>query len=428
MLDKFFHDVFDNNFGGIFIIDGAYRIKHMNKAAQRITGFSEEEAIGKFCYEILRSKSCKDSCPLKTKSKTTQPKEFVTDILSKSNRKKYIKVKVVQTHGVWVEIFTDITREVELEKYVKDRFIFEDIITNDKALLDILKEFPKIAISNAPVLFEGESGVGKEVYANALQALSQRRDAPYVKINCAALPDTLLESELFGYKKGAFTDAKRDKPGHFAMADRGTIFLDEIGEIPLTLQAKLLRAVETGEVIPLGGIKSEKVDVRLITATNKDLQSLVKNGKFREDLYYRLNLVTIRIPPLRERKHDIPLFIDFFINQMNAINEKHIIGVADPVMKLLMNHHFSGNVRELKNILEHAFIFCRSGVIQAQHLPRYIRENSRRIQTKDLIQTEMVKEIMAALKQAHWNHQKAAEILNMNRTTLWRKMKKFNII
>ena len=428
MLDKFFHDVFDHNFGGITIIDDSFIIKHMNKAAERITEFTEKEAIGKFCYEILRSKNCKDLCPLKVKSKTAEPQEFVTDILSKSNQKKYIKAKIIRAHDHWVEIFTDVTREVELEKYVKEKYIFEDIITGDKTLIDILKEFPKIALSNASVLFEGESGVGKEVFANALQALSQRKDKPFVKINCAALPDTLLESELFGYKKGAFTDAKNDKPGHFSMANKGTLLLDEIGEIPLPLQAKLLRAVETGEIFPLGSTQPEQVDVRILAATNKDLYRLVENEAFREDLYYRLNVVTIKIPPLRERKKDIPLFINFFINQMNLIDEKDISGVSDAALKLLINHDYPGNIREVKNILEHAFIFCKRGVIQSHHLPKYLREHSTKAQTKDLIQTEMVKEILSALKKASWNHQKAAEILNMNRSTLWRKMKKLNII
>ena len=449
MLDEFFHDVFDHNFGGIIVIDEDMRIRHMNKACEEITGFSEKEASGRFCYEVLRTKCCKDTCPINLGKKTKKGEEFICDILTKDNKRKYIKAKVIYTHGYWVDIFTDITREVELERRIRDKYIFEDIITQDKRLIEILSQFPRIAASTVPVLFEGESGAGKEVFATAIQTLSERKDKPFIKINCASLPDTLLESELFGYKKGAFTDARKDKPGLFLVAHQGTLFLDEIGEMSLPLQAKLLRAVETGEIIPLGATKAEKVNVRFLAATNKELFKEVEKGNFREDLYYRLNVVNIKIPPLRDRKSDIPLFIDYFINQFNIIQEKKVDGVSQPALEILLNHSYPGNIRELRNIMEYVFIFCNEGQIKPKHLPEYLKVavKNHRNTNKDMeMETDTdtgegnhvedlslqrfsgEKEfLLDALSQARWNKKKAAEILQVDRTTLWRKMKKFGI-
>jgi len=449
MLDEFFHDVFDHNFGGIMVIEEDMRIRHMNKACEEITGFFEKEASGRFCYEVLRTKCCKDTCPINMGKKGKKGEEFICDILTKDNKRKYIKAKVIHSHGYWVDIFTDITREVELERKIRDKYIFEDIITQDKGLIEILSQFPKIAASKVPVLFEGESGAGKEVFATAIQTLSDRKSKSFVKINCASLPDTLLESELFGYKKGAFTDARKDKPGLFLTAHQGTLFLDEIGEMSLPLQAKLLRAVETGEIIPLGATKAEKVNVRFLAATNKELFKEVEQGNFREDLFYRLNVVNIKIPPLRERKSDIPLFIDYFINQFNIIQQKKVAGVSPPALEILLNHSYPGNIRELRNIMEYVFIFCNEGQIKPKHLPEYLKiavKGQRNTNKDEEMETDTdtgegihiedsslqrfsgEKEfLLDALSQARWNKKKAAEILQVDRTTLWRKMKKFGI-
>jgi PAS domain S-box-containing protein len=427
MFDEFFHDIFDHSFGGIILIREDMRIKNMNKAAEKITGFPESEAIGKYCSDILRAKCCKDACPVKEIKAGGTRNEFVVDIIAKDNRRKYIKTKIINTHGYWVQIFNDITREVELEKRVKEKYVFEDIITQDKGLINILGQFPKIAGSLVPVLFEGESGVGKEVFANAIQAISSRKEKPYVKINCAALPDTLLESELFGYKKGAFTDARQDKPGLFVVANEGTLFLDEIGEMSLQLQAKLLRAVETGEVIPLGSTSPEKTDVRILAATNKNLFDEIEKGTFRDDLFYRLNVVSIKIPSLKNRINDVPLFIDYFINHLNIIHGKNIQGVSDEVLNALMDHPFPGNIRELRNIIEYAFVFCNEGSIEVQHIPEYIRPIGSGKRRDRPFSSGEREQIIEALKKACWNKKEAAEILKIDRTTLWRKMKKYNI-
>jgi PAS domain S-box-containing protein len=438
MIKEIFRDIVNNTFEGIIIISEDYRIKYINRFAEEITGFSHKEAENKFCYEVLRAKLCKDACPIKTVKKGKKLGEIVVNIIAKDNKEKFIKIKVIGTHGYWVEIFHDVTREVELEKRIREKYIFEDIITQDKGLIEILNQFPKIAAAAVPVLFEGESGAGKEVFATAVQTLSMRKDKPFVKINCASLPDTLLESELFGYKKGAFTDARKDKPGLFLTAHQGTLFLDEIGEMSLALQAKLLRAVETGEIIPLGAIKAEKVDVRILAATNKNLIKEVEKGNFREDLFYRLNVVNIKIPPLRERKSDIPLFIDFFIDQFNIIQKKKVEGVSPEALEILLSHNYPGNIRELRNIMEYVFIFCNEGQVRQKHLPEYLRaavlsrgdmDESLNFDVSSMKAFPREKEqIWAALDKARWNKRKAAELLQVDRSTLWRKMKKYKIM
>ncbi|MCP4154053.1 MAG: PAS domain-containing protein [bacterium] len=426
---------------GVIVIDNDFRITYMNRYAREITGFHGTDAEGKFCYEVLRAKRCKDMCPIKALKAGKQPGEFIVDIIARDNSEKYIKAKVISTPGHWVEIFHDITREIELEKRIKGKYIFGDIITRDYSLLNILNQFPKIAESVVPVLLQGDSGVGKEVFASALQALSKRKEQPFIKINCASLPDTLLESELFGYKKGAFTDARKDKPGLFNAAHRGTLFLDEIGEMSMALQAKLLRAVETGEIIPLGASHAEKVDVRFLAATNKNLTKEIENGSFREDLFYRLNVVNINIPPLRKRKNDIPLFVDYFINQFNIIQEKNVSEISPEALEILLSYNFPGNIRELRNIMEYVFIFCNDQLILPQHIPEYVRlaeikpvnsspmEIDSSIFNESLYQSQLEekKRVLDALTSARWNKKNAAAILNVDRSTLWRKMKKFGI-
>jgi transcriptional regulator with PAS, ATPase and Fis domain len=274
-----------------------------------------------------------------------------------------------------VETFRDLTEIHLMRQKVSETYTFEDIVGKSQGLTKIFQIMPQISKSEATVLLLGESGTGKELFARAIHNLSSRRDGPFVAVNCGALPDNLLESELFGYKAGAFTDAKKDKPGRFELAAGGTIFLDEIGDLPGNLQVKLLRVLQEKTYEPLGGVKPMQTDVRIVAATNRNLEQRVATGEFRQDLFYRLNVVTLRLPPLRERREDLPLLIDHFIQRHNALLGRQVEGVSEDVLSIFLRHDFPGNVRELENILEYAFILCQEGFIQVEHLPENLQPN-----------------------------------------------------
>ena len=241
--------------------------------------------------------------------------------------------------------------------------------------------------SEATALILGPSGTGKELFARAIHALSPRKDGPFVAVNCGALPESLLESELFGYKAGAFTDARTDKPGRIALAEGGTVFLDEIGDLPGLLQVKLLRFLQEKTYEPLGGLGPVGANVRVVAATNADLHARMAEGLFRQDLYYRLNVVTLRLPALRDRREDIPLLIDHFVDEFNTVQGRAVRGVSEDVLQLLMRHEYPGNIRELENILEYAFILCNAGFIQIEHLPEYLHPAGRNGRGADLCGT-----------------------------------------
>jgi len=399
---------------GVLLIDN-FRVVYSNKSAQKITGFSQGEVNGKYCFEILRCELCHKNCPIKKGQELPLEIPSVSSI-NRYNEEIFLKIKIHPIGKKWAIFIQDITREERLLKESMGQHRISDIITVNPKVLEIIHMLPRIAASDSPVLIEGESGTGKEIFASAIKELSMRKNRRFVKINCAAIPETLIESELFGYKKGAFTDAKADKKGLFSIANGGTLFLDEVAELPLSTQAKLLRVLEQGDIIPLGGTSPEKVDVRIIAATNKNLRLLVDEGKFREDLFYRLNVVYIYIPPLRERKEDIPLLVEHFIDYFNVLKRKNIKGIKSRAMKILMDYDYPGNVRELKNIIESAFVLIDEGYIDINHLPVYLREDKgerRRIEE--------------ALRQARWKKSEAAKILGVSRATLWRKMKKYGL-
>ncbi|MBP5705826.1 MAG: sigma-54-dependent Fis family transcriptional regulator, partial [Spirochaetales bacterium] len=289
-----------------------------------------------------------------------------------------------------------------------------------------------VAPTKSSVLILGENGVGKEVVSNMIYELSKRNDKPFIKVHCAALSESLLESELFGHEKGAFTGAIKQKKGRFELADGGTLFLDEIGEISQSIQVKLLRVLQEQEFERVGGEETIKVDVRIISATNKNLQELVANGTFREDLYYRLNVVQIDVPPLRERKEDIPLFVTSMLSQISKKNDKVITGISNKAMSCLYNYDWPGNVRELQNVLESSIVMCKSDVIDVPDLPpplrsAYSENNSVVIEmpaTMDAIERVV---IAHTLKLANGNKTKAAEMLAMNRKTLHNKIEEYKL-
>ena len=276
-----------------------------------------------------------------------------------------------------METFRDLSAIEELKKELSQKYTLGDIISKNHLIHDIFSILPNIAESDSTVLIEGASGTGKELFAKAIHNLSRRREKPFIKVNCGALPDALLESELFGYVKGAFTDAKKDKPGRFALANGGTILLDEVGDMSPSLQVKLLRVLQEREYEPLGSTSPRKTDVRIVAATNRDLSKLINVGKFREDLFYRLNVVKIKLPPLLQRREDIPLLIDTFIQKFNAKMGKQITGVTDRALRLLLKHDYPGNVRELENIIEHAFVVCGGNRIDIDCLPKELTAESK---------------------------------------------------
>src|SRR4030066_490522 len=377
--DQFFNVILNSIADGVFTTDNDGKITFMNKAGEEITGFSNREAIGHYCFDIFRADICQSRCALKETLKTK--KEIINlpaTILKKGGQKVPISISTAvlknergQIIG-GVETFRDLSAMEELKKELSEKYTLGDIISKNHLIHDIFNILPNIAGSDSTVLIQGASGTGKELFAKAIHNLSLRKNKPFIKVNCGALPDTLLESELFGYEKGAFTDARKDKPGRFALAHGGAIFLDEVGDLSPSLQVKLLRVLQEKEYEPLGSTSAKKADVRIIAATNKDLWKLVNEGKFRDDLYYRLNVVKIDLPSLSQRREDIPLLIDAFIRKFNVKMGKKISGVSDKVLRLLLKYDYPGNVRELENIIEHAFVLCGEDRIDLDCLPKEI--------------------------------------------------------
>jgi len=329
-----------------------------------------------------------------------------------------------------VETFQDLTQIEQLQKELQARYTFEDIVGRSPAMIRLFDLLPQIAASTSTVLIEGASGTGKELFARAIHSLSPRKDKAFVAVNCAALPETLLESELFGHRAGAFTDAKRDKPGRFALADGGTIFLDEIGDITPAMQVRLLRVLQERIVEPLGGVTPLPVDVRVIAATNRNLAKLVRADKFRDDLYYRIRVIHLDLPSLAQRREDIPLLVDHLVAKFNRLQGKDIAGVSDQVLARLMEHDYPGNVRELENIIEQAFVLCRGGIIELNHLPRELRPTGPRGvadgQPMSLAATEKLF-ITEALQRRAGNRRLAATDLGIDVSTLYRKIRALRI-
>ena len=428
---------------GVFTVDHRFRITFFNAAAEEITGFSREDALGRYCNEIFQTPICDQDCPLRQSLRTGRKvKNFEIDIKTHRGKKQTISVNtapLVDEDGTFlggVETFKDLSTIKELQKEISGKYTFQDIIAKTPRMRQIFQTLPNIAQSDATVLLQGRSGTGKELFANAIHNLSPRADGPLVAVNCGALPETLLESELFGYVKGAFTDAKQDRAGRFQTAESGTIFLDEIGDAPMSIQIKLLRVLENKEFQPLGSEHTLKTDVRVVAATNQDLDLLVAEGRFREDLYYRLNVILIQIPDLCERKKDIPLLTEHFIEIFSQRTGRNIKGVTDESMAILMQYDFPGNVRELENILEHAHIISTGHYIKPENLPEYLitgrtlaphAHQSNPVRFNGMGTMDERQRLIECLERNYWSVPKAARELGVHRTTIWRKVKRFNI-
>jgi PAS domain S-box-containing protein len=432
--------ILDSIVDGVFTVDKDWNITSFNRAAKRITGISSQKATGQKCFDVFRANICQTGCALRETLKTG--KEIIDRPVNILNHEGKVIPVSISTAVLkdeigniigGVETFRDLSALEALKKEISRQYSIEDIISKNFEIQSIFDILPDIAESESTVLIQGESGTGKELFARALHNLSRRKKGPFVAINCGALPDNLLESELFGYKRGAFTDAKKDKPGRFALAEGGTLFLDEIGDLSLFLQAKLLRVLQEKEYEPLGATTSVKANVRIIAATNKNLPEMINQKKFREDLFYRLNIIKLELPPLRNRKEDIPLLVSHLIKKLILKKGKHITAVSDDVIRLFMTYDFPGNIRELENLLEHAFVMCRRGEITIENLPREFRETVIRSKDDDNIslqnhfkRSEAVI-IEEALKRNQGHRRQTARELGIDPSTLWRKMKRLDI-
>jgi PAS domain S-box-containing protein len=437
------HIILDSIADGVFTVNPEWKITSFNRAAEEITGIKKNEAIGRYCWEVFRASICEQGCLLRKTIKTGYP--FVNQsIFIVNSEGERIPVSISSAllkdnkgniiGGV--ETFRDLSEVEELRKQLADKHTFHDIISKNKEMKRLFGMLELIAESDTTVLIEGESGTGKELFAKAIHSVSNRRKAPLITINCSSIPDTLLESELFGYKAGAFTDAKKDKSGRLSIAEGGTLFVDEIGDISQLLQAKLLRVLQDKVYEPLGSTSSLKANVRIVAATNKNLEKLVKNGTFRDDLYYRVNVVKLLLPPLRKRKEDIPLLAEHFIRKFNRLNDRKIQGISSEALSILMSHDFPGNIRELENIIEYSSLVCKKIVLGIEHLPEYLRQQSdntriglsRALPQKEFSFYDIERNfIFEALRENSWNRSATATKLGIHPTTLWRKIKRLKL-
>ena len=430
--------ILDSIADGVFPVNREWRITSFNRAAEKVTGIPRRRAIGQPCKAIFRASICERECSLQHTIRTGDPiTNKRIDILDAEGNKKPISISTAilkdEQGNLFggVETFRDLTTIEHLQKQIRQDYRFEDILSCNYRMRELFELLPEIAASASTILIEGETGTGKELVARAIHNLSPRKKKRFVAVNCGALPDTLLESELFGYKAGAFTDAKKDKPGRVALAEGGTLFLDEIGDISTALQMRLLRFLQERVYEPLGSVQPLTADVRVVTATNRNLADLVEHGQFREDLYYRVNVMKLELPPLRERKEDIPLLVEHFIAHFNSLQGREVTGITKEALACLMAHDYPGNIRELENIVERALILCHSGQIGQMHLlpslcPSVSSDNLAKPDSDSFKQIEAAF-LMNALRQNNWNRLKTAHQLGIHKTTLFRKIKSLGL-
>ena len=423
---------------GVFTVDLDWHVTAFNRAAEEITGVPREEAMGRRCSEVFRSSMCGADCALQQTLKTGKPIIGKSGyIIDADGNRSPISVstavlKDAEGHVIGgAETFRDLSEIEDLRRELEGRFQVGDLVSRSPLMQKVFEVLPAIAASPSTVLILGETGTGKELMARTIHDLSPRREGPFIAVNCGALPDTLLESELFGYKAGAFTGAAKDKPGRFALANGGTILLDEIGDVSPALQVRLLRVLQERTYQPLGATRSETADARVVVATNKDLSEQMRKGAFREDLYYRVNVVRVELPPLRRRKEDIPLLVGRFVERFNRLQRWSVEGVDAEALSLLMAHHWPGNVRELENVIERSFILCHEGFIGIRHLPEELTAHNTAAgadtdvrSAHDLLDAQAIR---AALERNAYSRLATAKELGIHKTTLFRRIKRLGI-
>lgn len=435
-IEKNCHVIFDSIEEGVFTVDLDWRITSFNRAAEKITGIQREKAIGRPCIEIFCTNVCKTNCVLSKVLKTNRPVVNIPVYIIRSDAKR-IPISINATilrdrkgHIIGgVETFRDLSDLGKLQKSFHKQYSLGNIVSKNKKMLEIFSTLFLISESDCTVLIEGATGTGKELLARAVHNNSPQKNGPFVPVNCGALPNTLIESELFGYKAGAFTDAKTDKPGRFELAQNGTIFLDEIGDIPRSLQNRLLRVLEENVYEPLGSVKPAKTNARIVAATNRKLDKLVEKDKFREDLYFRINVMKLTLPELAKRKEDIPLLVDHFIRCFNREKKKNILGITQEAMAALTLYDWPGNIRELENAIEHAFVLCREELICLRHLPDELlsRINATFAATGTTLKEIEKNAIFQALQRNNWKRAVTAKELEINKNTLRRKIIRYGI-
>jgi two-component system response regulator AtoC len=442
---------------GIVVLDIQRRVVLINRAFEALSGFSVEDARGIPCFHIMRSKLCIQKCPLKHMDSNSESISVESDIINKERQLIPVLINLSPIRNAegklagFLETVEDLRPLKEVDSKATHAYAFRHLIGKSPEMTRIFQTLPLLAQSDSAILITGETGTGKDVLAEAIHQASDRAKGPFVKVNCGALPETLLESELFGHRKGAFTGAVENKPGRFRLAHNGSLYLTEIGDLPLSLQVKLLTFLDDKVVYPLGSAKGFQADVRVIAATHRNLDLMVKERKFRQDLMFRLNVVRLHLPPLRDRGDDIRLILDHFINIFTTRFRKNIKGLSKRVLKILLDYPFPGNVRELRNIIEYAVNICPGGQIQFTHLPAYLSETKYHYDrspseadeanewTASFIKTNSQKNgqktwatferdmIIEALVKSKGRRNKTADILGWGRSTLWRKMKQYKI-
>lgn len=425
------HIIFDSIEEGVFTVDLDWKITAFNRAAENITGIPRKEAMGQPCVEVFKTNVCKTDCMLRRALKYNKP-VFNTPVYMIHSDSKRIPVVVnatiLRNHQNQiiggVETFRDLSTVSKLQQSFRKYHAFEKMVSKSQKMNEIFSTLELIADSNCTVLIEGPTGTGKELLAEAVHNNSPHKNGPFVPVNCGALPDTLIESELFGYKAGAFTDAKTDKPGRFERAQNGTIFLDEIGDVTPALQIRLLRVLENKIYEPLGSVKPSKTNARVVVASHRSLEKLVEKKIFREDLFFRVNVMKLTLPGLADRKEDIPLLVDHFLERLNHDKRKKILGFTQEAMAALMLYDWPGNIRELENTVEHAFILCKEKLIGLQHLPdKILMKINAAFAGKNTTLKEIEKNaILQTLERNNWKKLQTAKELGINKNTLRRKI------
>ncbi len=426
---------------GVFTVDADWRVTYLNRSAEQMIGVSRKEAVGRLCCEVFRSSLCEGACALR---KTLEQDKPIIDLSCTiiDNRGRRVPVSIStavlrdETGRIvgGAETFRNLSDIEALRNEIVMSGRTGGLVSRSPSMRGIIEQLPAVAETGSTVLIAGETGSGKEMLARAIHAAGPRAKKPFVAINCGALPETLLESELFGYKKGAFTGADRDKPGRFTLAGGGTLFLDEIGEISPAMQVRLLRVLQERSYEPLGSVASEKCDARIICATHRNLDELVLSGGFRQDLFYRINVIRLELPPLRERREDIPFLADTFIRRFNLVMNRHVSGVSSSVLRTLAAYRWPGNVRELENLIERSMVFCRGDVIGMENLPSGFAVVTASPEAAapagtmtGTVKASELQAIRSAMAAAKGNRRLAADMLGIHRATLYRKIRELGV-